>query len=75
MSQKKPAKAKGSGRGRPKAAKPLKSLLSIKGTDDFEAWIDGLAEHCHLGTRSLAIRNSLRVFAEQQGYDKELPKR
>lgn len=61
--------------GRPPEREPLRSLLSIKGSDAFEAWIDGLVDHAHQGTRSLLIRNALRVFAEQSGYEPPQPKR
>jgi len=68
-----PKKAKGA--GRPKAAKPLRSLISLKGTEDFELWVDGLVEHAHLGTRTLLLRNALREFASLVKYSDPMPKR
>jgi hypothetical protein len=61
--------------GRPPEPIPLKSLISLKGSVDFEAWVDGLVEHAHQGTRTLLLKNALREFAENHKYDKPQPKR
>jgi wyosine [tRNA(Phe)-imidazoG37] synthetase (radical SAM superfamily) len=61
--------------GRPAEPEPMKSLVSLKGTPTFEAWLDELVEHSHQGTRSLLLRNALRVFAEREGFGKPQPKR
>jgi hypothetical protein len=67
-------KAKGAG-GRPPAPEPLRSLMSVKGSAAFEAWLDGLVDHAHQGTRTLLLKNALREFAETHGYKKPQPKR
>jgi hypothetical protein len=74
MPPKQPKKRKAAG-GRPKAPEPLQSLISLKGTTAFASWIDGLVDHAHLGTRTLLLKNALRVFAEQQKYEEPMPKR
>jgi hypothetical protein len=67
-------KGKGPG-GRPPEPEPLRSLLSLKGTASFETWLDALVEHAHQGTRTLLLKNALRVFAESQGFKDLMPKR
>lgn len=64
------AKKKGAAKpkGRPRSGMPLKSLLSLKASDDYEAWLDELVEHARLGTRSLLVRNAVREFAEKHGF-------
>ena len=70
------AKPKASkGRGRPKASKPLKSIVSLKGTDELEVWLDGLTEHVDAGTKAHALRRALRALAESAAYPKPMPKR
>jgi hypothetical protein len=54
---------------------PLYSLVSLKGSEDIEKWLDALVEHTHLGTRSLLIRNALRVYAESVKFIEPMPKR
>lgn len=61
--------------GRPPEPEPIRSLISLKGTPTFEAWLDGLVDHSHLGTRTLLLRNALREFAEKHGYAEAMPKR
>jgi hypothetical protein len=61
--------------GRPKTEEPLRSLLSLKGSERFEVWLDALVDHAHQGTRSLLVRNALREFAEKSGFSDPMPKR
>jgi hypothetical protein len=61
--------------GRPKSAEPGKSIMSVKGTDAMEQWVDGLVDFAHQGTRALLVRNALRVYAESIGYEPPIPKR
>jgi hypothetical protein len=69
-----PPKKKSAG-GRPPADEPMRSILSLKGTATFEAWLDGLVEATDLGTRTLALRHALKAYAEKVGYKKPMPKR
>lgn len=70
-----PKKARKSVGGRPKAAEPLRSLMSVKGSLSFENWLDGLVSHARQGTRTLLLKNALYDFAKKTGYEPEMPKR
>jgi hypothetical protein len=70
-----PKKARKSAGGRPPEPEPVRSLISLKGTPSFEAWLDGLVDHAHQGTRTLLLKNALRVFAQANGYLDPQPKR
>lgn len=61
--------------GRPSEPEPLRGLISLKGTMAFEAWIDGLVDHTHQGTRTLLLKNALREYAERHGYKEPQPRR
>lgn len=61
--------------GRPPEPEPLRGLISLKGTEALEAWIDGLVDHTHQGTRALLVKNALREYAERHGYEKPQPRR
>jgi hypothetical protein len=63
------------GKGRPREPKPMKSLVSLKGTEDFEEWLDELVDHAHQGTRSLLMKNAIREYAERHDFKKPMPKR
>lgn len=52
-----------------------RSFVSFKGTMAMEAWIDGLVDHTHQGTRALLVKNALREYAERHGYEKPQPRR
>jgi hypothetical protein len=51
------------------------SLVSLRGTEAFETWLDELVEHTHQGNRTLLLKNALKVFAESQGFKDLMPKR
>lgn len=74
----KPPKGKGKskGRGRPKATSPLHSIVSLKGSDELEAWLERLTEKSESGTRTNTLRRALKLFAEAQGmHDDPIPRR
>lgn len=62
-------------RGRPKAAKPMKSIVSLKGTEELAVWLDGLTLHSESGTQTNTLRRALKAFAKGQGYEREMPER
>ena len=68
-----PAKKKGA--GRPKSPEPVRSLMAVKGTGEFETWLDGLVEHTGLRTRSLVAVHALKEYAEKHGYAVPMPRR
>lgn len=61
--------------GRPKADTPMKSIVSLKGSEDLEVWLDELTEHTESGTRTNALRRALKAFAERESFEKPIPKR
>jgi hypothetical protein len=63
------------GRGRPRAPSPLRSIVSLKGSQELEEWLDRLVRLSESGTRSNALRRALRAFAQEQGFEESLPDR
>lgn len=61
--------------GRPPEPEPLRGLISLKGTNAMEEWIDNLVDRTRQGTRTLLLKNALRAFAEQHGIDDPMPRR
>jgi hypothetical protein len=61
--------------GRPKAEKPLRSIISLKGTEDLEGWLDRLTEHSESGTRSNTLRRGLKALAEKVAFEEAMPRR
>ena len=63
-------------RGRPKlGVEPLRSIVSLKGSEELEAWLDRLTRHSESGTRSQTLRRALRAFAEEQKFNESIPPR
>lgn len=63
-------------RGRPKSVpSPLRSIVSLKGSEELEGWLDRLTEASSSATRSHTIRRALKVFADSVGFTEEVPKR
>jgi hypothetical protein len=60
--------------GRPKTEEPKRSLASLKGSESYAAWFDGLVDFSHLPA-SILIEHALREWAENHGYGKPQPKR
>lgn len=60
--------------GRPKNADPKASLASLKGSEQYRAWLEGLAEHAHLPL-AILIEHALREYAENHGYEPVQPRR
>ena len=61
--------------GRPPESEPLRSMVSMKGTASFEAWVDELVEITGSGTRSQCLKNGLKSLAKEHGFKKPMPKR
>ena len=53
---------------------PRKTVLTIKGTDEWRAWLEGLGEHLRTPT-STVVDHALVRYAKEVGYIKEAPKR
>lgn len=50
------------------------TVLALKGSEEFRAWLEGLAAHMRLPL-SIVMEHALVVYAKQEGYDPEPPKR
>lgn len=61
--------------GRPKAASPMRSIVSLKGSEELELWLDRLTEHSESGTRTNALRRGLKALAEKVNFEEAMPKR
>jgi hypothetical protein len=60
--------------GRPKRAGPAReTVVALKGTPGWKAWLDGLSGHCRLGLAD-TIEQSLVYYAQERGFEKP-PKR
>lgn len=70
-----PAMRSGRKVGRPAEAEPVYSLALLKGTNEFEAWLDGLVGHTGAGLRSPLIKRALAEYAKRNGFDAPQPRR
>jgi len=63
---------------RRKASKPKRkasyATVNIKASDEWKAWLDGLAVYCRTDSSKL-IDRALILLARAEGYDKEVPQR
>ena len=60
--------------GRPKrSGPPLETVVAMKGSPEWKAWLDGFAGHCRLGL-AVTIDQSLDYYAQERGYGRP-PKR
>lgn len=56
-------------RGRPKGATQRKTVIALKGTAEFQAWLADFAEFCHL-SQADAVEHGLMCLAEAKGFRK-----
>ena len=68
MAKKQPVKAKASAPG------PRRTVLTIKGTDEWRVWLEGLGEFLRTPT-STVVDHALVRYAKEVGYTKGAPKR
>jgi hypothetical protein len=65
-------------KGRPKKSPPepgpRRTVLTIKGTDEWREWLEGLGEFLRTPT-STVVDHALVRYAKEVGYDKEAPRR
>jgi hypothetical protein len=60
--------------GRPKRAGPARvTVVALKGSREWKAWLDRFAGHCRLGLAN-TIEQSLVHYAQERGYRRP-PKR
>jgi hypothetical protein len=64
----------------PKAGKqstepgPRSTVLTIKGTEEWKEWLNGLSDHLRIPTSTI-VDLALVRYAKESGYTKEPPKR
>jgi hypothetical protein len=68
MAKKLPAKGRGAEPG------PRRTVLTIKGTDEWREWLEGLSEHLRTPTSTI-VDHALVRYAKEVGYEKPAPKR
>ena len=55
--------------GRPKAAKPLKTVVALKDDEAFEAWLHRAAEFARQPSRANFVRIALEDWAKHEGFE------
>jgi hypothetical protein len=56
------------GPGRPRrAGPPRETVVALKGSPEWKAWLDGFAAHCRLGLAD-TIEQSLLCYAKDRGF-------
>jgi hypothetical protein len=54
--------------GRPKRSGPIReTVVAMKGSAEWKAWLDGFAGHCRLGLAD-TIEQSLLCYAKERDY-------
>lgn len=53
---------------------PRSTVLTIKGTDEWKGWLNGLSDHLRIPTSTI-VDLALVRFAKESGYTMEPPKR
>jgi hypothetical protein len=54
--------------GRPKGPGPVReTVVSLKGSPEWKAWLDGFSAHCRLGLAD-TIEQSLVYYAVERGF-------
>jgi hypothetical protein len=53
---------------------PRSTVLTIKGTDDWKEWLNGLSDHLRMPTSTI-VDLALVMYAKEKGYAREAPKR
>lgn len=63
------------GPGRPKGEEPARrSMLSIRATEQWRDWINGLADHVDMPA-TVMIDQALKLYAKSVGFGDEFPGR
>jgi hypothetical protein len=60
--------------GRPKAVKPMHPITSLRGSREFQRWLEGFAKH-ERDTYASLIEKALVHYAKARGYEPEAPER
>jgi hypothetical protein len=69
------AKPKARPKGRPAASSgPRRTVLTIKGTDEWREWLEGLSDFLRTPTSTI-VDHALVRYAKEMGYQTAAPKR
>jgi hypothetical protein len=60
--------------GRPKSPDPKRTIMTIRGNEDWRDWVHRLAEHMRLKSTDL-IDRALVELAQRNGFEEPPPKR
>jgi len=60
--------------GRPKVDAPKRNILTMRGSEEWREWLNGLAEFCRLPTTTL-VDHAVIKYAKDVGYEVAPPKR
>lgn len=72
---KKPGRAESRNKGgRPKVPNPKRQVISLRGSEEWREWLNGLADHCRIPATAL-IDVALTRYAKEAGYEEPPPKR
>ena len=61
-------------KSKPAGPGPRKTVLTIKGTDEWRVWLEGLGDFLRTPT-STVVDHALVKYAKEVGYTREAPKR
>lgn len=53
---------------------PRQTVLTIKGTPEWKAWLDDLGDHCRMPASTI-VDHALVKYAKEMGFQKEAPRR
>jgi hypothetical protein len=70
MAKKRPVKAAGPA----SSPGPRRTVLTIKGTDEWRVWLEGLGKHLRTPTSTI-VDHALVRYAKEVGYDVPAPER
>lgn len=60
--------------GRPRAESPKRQVVSLRGSEAWRDWLNGLADHCRIPATTL-VDVALAKYAKDMGYGVDPPKR
>ncbi len=67
-------KAKARAKGRPPEPAPRRTVLTIKGTDEWRGWLEELSRFLRTPTSTI-VDHALVRYAKEVGFEREAPER
>lgn len=68
------AKRRASAEKAPEPTGPRRTVLTIKGTDEWRGWLERFADHLRTPTSTI-VDHALVRYAKESGFEEEAPKR